>query len=176
MKKSIMLLLTTLACLLSGCFDLSEFDLSEDELNFHKEYSSAFSGETGREISEKILNFISDRDVEGLKNMFSVIITAQPDFEEQIQEAFEFFDGVIISHGYIGGGSGHSGTRRLHVSPFIKDVKTDTEKTYHVQFNMLIIHTEHPDRVGISQLRIIDENGEEYVVGDFFLVNLERRR
>lgn len=49
-------------------------------------------------ISKEILDAISKDDKEGLKDVFCDIIIDSSDFNEEIQEAFDFFEGEVISY------------------------------------------------------------------------------
>ncbi|MCL2633694.1 MAG: DUF5104 domain-containing protein [Oscillospiraceae bacterium] len=79
----------------------------------------------GKKSSTKLLNYLNDRDFDGLKSMFCETIQSLDDFDEQIQNAFDFFEGSITSFYSIKGINHCSGGSKrydgeytdVHISP-----------------------------------------------------------
>ena len=47
---------------------------------------------------EQILDYLSSNDSEGLKDLFCETVSSESDFDNQLSEALEFFDGSVISY------------------------------------------------------------------------------
>ncbi|MCL2108338.1 MAG: DUF5104 domain-containing protein [Oscillospiraceae bacterium] len=118
-------------------------------------------------ISE-VLHCIRNKDVEALKSKFCPIISNMSGIDEQIQELFDFIDGDIISFSADRTNS-RSGYDRTWYSYFtrVREVKTNTGKTYQLRFFHELKNDGYDDRLGISELRLRNQDGEEFIVGDF---------
>jgi hypothetical protein len=189
MKKAI-LFFTTFGLLFfasgfSGCGDDVYVWTSDESYN---DANNSYDNKS-KEFSLKLLSYISDKNENGLKSMFSVIIVAEQDFEKQVQGAFEFFEGEIIDCDSITGLIGSSGEKRqdgrivdYNITPQIKNIQTDIGKTYSIRYCAYLIAIDYvvdgkiikmEDRLGISEIIIEDDDGNEFVIGDFYLVNPE---
>jgi len=132
-------------------------------------YSSATAD---KKRSEELLQYLSDKDVEGLKGMFCSKIAKGVTFEDEIEAAMEFFKGKVKSHDpMIGGGNSSAIERgriiRYEIRPLIRNIETDAGKMYEIKFYSYHIHVEQEDVVGISLLTIKDtETDEIYQVGE----------
>jgi len=97
--------------------------------------------------------------------MFCKTIADSHDLDEEIQKAFNVIDGKIISYdepyGNTGGGTIKYG-ERIDQSFLgnIKNIKTDTNKIYFIYFNSYNINKNNLNLVGVTEIRIFDENVE----------------
>ena len=139
--------------------------------------------EEGNKRVKEIIGYLESNDAEGLKSLFCEKIQSSKDLDEQIQAALDFFEGEMISYdskGILvnsGKASGYGNGRRYsyyHISPRVKYIQTTAEKVYEIGFNADIINVDQPDRIGISELRIKDEDDNKCVIGDFYLANHEK--
>lgn len=124
------------------------------------------------------MDYLSNQDSVGLKSMFCKTIISTDNFDEEIQQALNFFDGAVTSHGSIVGGIGgrvtESGKTIMYdISPHIKDIETDSGKLYDIRFYCWLVNVDYPDKIGFSKLQIISSDGDECIIGDFYLVNPE---
>lgn len=56
-----------------------------------KNMTTVLYGSLGDKEIEEVLDYLSNNDAEGLKSMFCEIIKSSTNFDEQIQEALDFF-------------------------------------------------------------------------------------
>ena len=157
MKRMILILLFAVMCLsLTSC-------TIETKENVVDRYSN------------EVLRCFDERDAEGLKEMLCPKITQMYDIDEQIETAMNFYVGSNSSHGSITGGEGEGvdeGVKIYHrISPRIQDITTDSGNSYEIKFYMYIVCEENQEKVGISEITITNEYGEECVIGDYYLVN-----
>lgn len=134
-----------------------------------------------RDMSETIIECFINKDIETLKSMFCPIILSLDDIDEQIQGAFDFIDGEIISYDiprvHAMHKQNHEGITTLHyIRPNIRNIESNLGKTYEIRYYSYLANTENNNRIGLSLLRIISACGkEEYDIGDYYLVNPELR-
>jgi hypothetical protein len=79
-----------------------------------------------------------------------------------------FIDGDIISYS-IPKTDDRQGYEREWYSYFtkIRRVRTDTGKQYQIRIYYELKNEGYDDRIGISELRIENENKDEFIIGDF---------
>lgn len=123
-----------------------------------------------KKIANQVIKCINDKDAEGLKNLFSKNVIQSYDLDKDIEYLFEIFEGKIISYDDFTSGSGSEITNYgkqtfLTIEPWINNVETDVGKVYEIGFFVYVINDEKPEMVGISGLKVIAENGSEYLVG-----------
>lgn len=137
-----------------------------------------YIGADKKECNE-LLNYLSTNNTEGLKSMFCNIISSSEDFDEQIQEAIEFFEGTVISHNSPSISSDESinyGRYKVfYISPVISNILTSTDKTYEIEFYSYLAYAADRNREGISELIIKCNDGTKCVVGDYYTVSPEDR-
>lgn len=95
---------------------------------------------------EQILDYLSSNDSEGLKDLFCETVSSESDFDNQLSEALEFFDGSVVSYDIR---STEANERivdgkqsEIHISPHICDIKTDKDKTYSIRYYSYLINVE----------------------------------
>lgn len=128
-------------------------------------------------ISKEILDAISNDDIEGLKDVFCDTIVTSSDFDEQIQEAFDFFEGEVTSYDISATSSeetlDYGEQKYLDLYSYISDIKTTDGKTYVMCFEDILVSKGEKDSIGVSQITIVNEEEVTFVLGDYYKVNPE---
>ena len=161
MNKIIYIILATILMTFSGC--------NMEHVNPDK---------VSKEHMKQVLDYLSNDDTEGLKDMFCEEIKSSDkiDLDEQLDEAMKFFDGKVESYDdftrpnieKVEGG----GQKEVSIMPSAT-VKTDTGKSYKVRFNAYIVYKEDKEKVGISDIHITTSDEKGLTVGDYDIVNPE---
>ena len=145
------------ACvLLQGCIKEDGGKVEE------KEYETPLM--MARRQGEEIMEYVVNKDKEGLKSMFSEYVSETHDLDKEIDEFFMFIDGEIISYDKPEGdqsGAVYSTKKSEHIKRLegkIKNIKTDKGKTYSVGFSSYYIYNSNKDKVGIDIIGINDED------------------
>ena len=156
MRKIIHLLLVLSLCFLVGC--------STDAINYET---------IGTDMSNKILRCLDENDAESLKALFCEEMQNNIDLAEQIETAFNFFDGEVVSYDNISVGSGESVDSGVltdsHIIPVINGIKTDSEKTYKITFLSYITLAQREQYEGINYIIIREENGDYIMIGEYMM-------
>ncbi len=125
----------------------------------------------GQKIGDEVLRCLGEDDTQGLKDVFCAESQTSKDLENQIQVGMDFFDGKDTSHfdAAVGGGESvrDGETVEQYYGIHYNNLKTDTGKTYTVICDGYFICNEDPDRVGVSEIKIIDEDGNECKIGEW---------
>lgn len=132
--------------------------------------------EMARLQSIDIIKYFENKDIDGLKSMFCNKVQSEHNLDKEIEGAFEFIKGKIISYdepdGTSGGGLIKDGIRvELILRGKITNIKTDKGYVYRVTFSSYGIHESDPDRIGISQLSVFSQNDSRYIIGDYDTAN-----
>jgi hypothetical protein len=73
-------------------------------------------------------------------------VSSESDFDNQLSEALEFFDGSVISYDIRSTGANErivdGKQSEIHISPHICDIKTDKDKTYSIRYYSYLINVE----------------------------------
>ncbi|MCL2634699.1 MAG: DUF5104 domain-containing protein [Oscillospiraceae bacterium] len=126
-----------------------------------------------RAMSEEIMQCFINKDVETLKNMFSpAILTMHDDIDEQIQNAFDFIDGEIISYRIPTAHNMHKqtdgGKATLHtIQPRISNIETVEGKIYRIYYAGQLANAKNEDRVGLTGLRVDFDDGTSCNIGGY---------
>lgn len=134
--------------------------------------------EEPQKYCEEILSCLEKKDEKSLKSMFcQTIIFNSSTLDDEIKNAINFFDGDIISYQnplYPSTESFRDGKLvEYSVSPSIHDIKTSSNNIYNIKFYFKVVSIDNPDKLGISEILITDEDGNECQIGDFYIVNPE---
>lgn len=127
---------------------------------------------TAEAHSDIIVNCIKENDVSTLEEMFCLYIRDNHELDEEIEGAFEFIDGEVVSEGdkhYLDetGGSIENGrVVSSRMQPEIRNLKTDSDKEYTITFNEYLINTENPNYTGKTRITITNEIGLSYTIGE----------
>jgi len=142
------LIIICLSLLLSGCN--SNVQTARQNSNL----------QIAQDVAQEIINTFIERDEEVL---YSLLSQAAKDFEktrEQIQEAFDFIDGEIVSYELpndTGGGGGSKDNGRItsrSITPRINDVLTDAGKIYRISFHYRLINENNRNLEGLDAILI----------------------
>lgn len=132
--------------------------------------SNIFQGKTyyAKQTAEKILQCLDDDDTNGLKNLLSEETQSLSDIDTQIQAAIEFYQGKTVSHGNIGVSDSvrHGDINWVAVYPHIQSIKTSDNKKYDIVFSSFYENTQHSSKIGMYRLKIINDEGNECIVGE----------
>lgn len=122
-------------------------------------------------MSKDLLGYLENDDAVGIKSMLCDITKSSPDTDEEILTALEFFDGKVTSRNREQIGSQESvrkgETVYLSLSSYVGDIETDKNRTYEIKFYAQVVNAENPNKVGISEIIITDEGGNECVIGAY---------
>ena len=140
----------------------------------------------GRDMSVIVVRSFSENDVAGLKDLLCAQTFEIEDIDQQIQEAFDFFEDKIIDCMVTGmfGQEYYDGSRSWHwsvsdretiingepVSIFIDvriyDIKMDNGNEYEIKLYACLLNLDDMVHQGISQIIITDSKGDERTIGE----------
>jgi len=181
MKKNVIYLFIYCFAVATICFSACQ-----EEVDLHKkgddENEDIISSHIESEIiKEKIFDYLNTNDFYGIRNMFCEIVQSTEELDEQIQKVLEFFDGEIISYNKFSSTTNRSRSIRngvvteLDIFTELREIKTNMGKTYEIWFSAYLINLGYASTIGLSELHIRDDTGEERKIGDYYLVNNEWR-
>lgn len=128
------------------------------------------ANEAKLDISQKIVDYFNKKDLDGLKEIFCQKTQGISDIREQIQAAFEFINGNIVSYNHTLEAAGEGQSRekgetvKFDNGWIINDIRTDTDKVYKIFVHMFLLDTDK-NREGVSYLCITDSDGMECLIG-----------
>ena len=116
------------------------------------------------EYAENTMEYLVNKDTEGLKTLFSDMSNENYSLGDEIDRAYDFLGGDIISFGEIeshtGGstfGGGH--TSRQTGTSYIYEVKTDKDE-FEIFIGCVIINDDDISQVGIQNIKIKNSSFE----------------
>lgn len=122
----------------------------------------------GKQQSRIIIESTQKKDTEAIKELFCEQAKRNLDLDSEIKKVFDFIDGNIISYGeprggYSGGRSTEQdGTVEERISGYIDDIKTDTGKTYSINFEGYYMNKYLPETIGVWSISVCDEDVFNY--------------
>ncbi len=140
----------------------------------------------GSDMSNNIVRIFDNRDLQGLKAMFCANTRELADIDQQIQNAFDFFDGKP-TYGKVSdflGKETYNGKHsyKVHVKEHetvkdsqptyatievtIDNIETDTRKIYKIEFDATLISSDDKNTEGISHMIITSDDGSMCVIGN----------
>lgn len=124
--------------------------------------SNSQSREADR-ISQSVIECFVDEDEKELKKLFCEKIAGKYTLDKEIQNAFDYIDGEIISYNVysdpIGGSAWDDGVQtRLDVKPWIREIKTDTGGEYTIAAHGYLVYEKGGEYIGLTYINIRDEN------------------
>ena len=163
-----------LKSLLIFCNTLSIVFLSCCSSNQDRSLSSIMS--TAGDTNRKVLEYIEHHDEENLKNLLSPKLLETDDkVDEEITNALNAFSGSIVSRNKTSYGEEGSKTDGAYMQYFVDalnySIKTDADKEYDVICSLVIVYDSDPERVGVAEIVIRDNEGNSFQIGDFYSVN-----
>lgn len=120
------------------------------------------------EIAQELAACFNDKDTSALKEMLCERSQDLDDIDEQIQDAFDFIDGNIISFdenvtGSEGKSNRYGTTTELDRFFSIDDIVTDTKQEYSIYVSENLIYLNDPKREGITQIIIENESDDSKI-------------
>ena len=123
----------------------------------------------------QIMELFSNNYTDGIKAMFCTAVSGSDGFEDDLREAVEFFEGEVSSYDIKAIGSDEKSEKGrqvyVHISPKIRDIKTNSGKTYKLSYYSYLVDSEHEEFVGISEIVIENDDGSSFTLGDYQLVD-----
>lgn len=116
-----------------------------------------------REVSEKIIRCINDKDVESMEDLFSPYAKKSEDLKDNIEELFKHVKGKIVSYeidyngemGEIDNGKWKKQTAETE----LEKIKTDREKEYFIRIHEYLVYSEDEEKEGIYFIALTDGEG-----------------
>ncbi len=118
------------------------------------------------ELSAEIVRCFDEKDVEGLKALFCTNEkNGNPELVSEIEYAFSLYEGKSQSF-YVTEKSWAGGRRNgeyddKHFTPEIKEIITDTGRTYSIGYLLYTVYDYDSSKIGINAIGLKDETGEE---------------
>ena len=134
------------------------------------------------QINDSVKNCIEYKKTEELKEVFcEKLLDNYNNLDEDIERFYEFVEGDIVSFGktmYGELGSKRDGEyTQYSFSHHIRKVISSTGKEYRMIIYSISVWKDEPERVGVSEIDIIDEETDkECSIGDYYIVNPESKR
>lgn len=131
-----------------------------------------------KDTAGKVMEYIANEDADSLFNMFSPYIKENRKDEtmNEIEKAFEYIDGEIVSYEYRGEGGGGKSKRDGKIVlyrcyPEFGEVITDTGTEYIVSITHYHIWDEKPEWEGVGKIVIYEEDDVEcgIVIGQNYI-------
>ena len=123
---------------------------------FHKGHRKEYKTPTrqAEELQTKIMDCFVNKDKETLKGFFSKYTLEQcPEIEEQIEEAFTFLDGSIVSYD-APNGSASGGFDNKSYSAYTQHILTDKGTEYRIMFSGRLTWLEDENKVGVLYIKV----------------------
>lgn len=138
----------------------------------------------GRDMSNKVIKALSEKDIDGLKSIICAKTLEIVDIDAQIQEGLSFFEGKATRGKVKGKNIVYDGKHdyrtsvsedeivknnkptRTSITVFNQNIETDANKIYKIDFNAYILYTGDESRKGISQIILTSDDGRKQVIGE----------
>lgn len=116
-----------------------------------------------KEVSEKIIRYINDKDIESMEDLFSPYAKKSKDLKDNIEELFDCVDGKIVSYeiDYNGEtGEIDNGKWKIQTAETeLEKIKTDEDKEYFIRIHEHLVYSEDEEKEGIYFIALTDEEG-----------------
>ena len=127
-----------------------------------KEHSVNEDNDYINNVSMEIICCFDEKDIDGLKSMFSLNSQNNFDLDIEIENAFNKYDGKSISYTLSNiswaGGKDNGKWIDRHFNPKIKNICTDKGMSYNIGFYLYEYDT---SRIGIGAISLQDSEGNE---------------
>ena len=123
--------------------------------------------------SIEILRCFDEKDTEGLRSFFCQHSQDTDSINDEIEAAFEFYEGKSVSFefAYNGGVAGKWRDGKAvdeHITPEIRSIVTDTDNKYLIFYHEYLTYTADEKCVGVTYMLIFNEETDEKLqIGDF---------
>lgn len=156
---------------------------TDDDRRFEIGYSWPDHYTEGRKLSIDIVNALGDGDADELKDVMCEKVLEQSDIDEQINSAFEFFDGKALMGKVEGSKLNYDGKHdfktkvsddeiidghepvRTSIYAYCDNIETNADRIYELEFYAELFNDDEEEYEGVSQITIFDENGNKVVIG-----------
>ncbi|WP_124100727.1 DUF5104 domain-containing protein [Ruminococcus sp. Marseille-P6503] len=143
------LLMATVTISLSGCVS--------DKIN-SEEYKSP--GDLAKERQAEIMECFINKDAETIKSFFSeYVIETYPDIDTQIDKAFNFLDGEIVSYDEPFSSASGSKDRKAYGAD-TRNIITDKGTEYKISFKGWLTNSKETNKIGVICIKVIDMTDE----------------
>lgn len=123
-------------------------------------------GNLAKEHQTEIMECFINKDGETLKGFFSeYVLENHPDIDKQIEVAFDFLDGEIVSYDEPFSGEAGSLEKKSYGAK-TRNIITDKGTEYTIGFKGWYAYDKEPDKVGITVITITNETMEEQAKKD----------
>jgi hypothetical protein len=125
-----------------------------------------------KDLAQEIMDAFTEKDEEALFSLFSQELQEYPLAREQIQEAFNFIDGEIISYelpAFAEGGGKVIEEGKImseNIAPIIYDIETDSGKRYQILFQYFIIFEYDKNREGLVLVSVFEVDENDKIIED----------
>lgn len=145
LKKICIVIISVTTLLLTGCnFDGEEYKTPSQQ---------------AEELQSDIIECFINKDKETLKSYYSkYVIENYTNIDTQIDEAFDFIDGEIVSYDEPFP-SECGGMEKKSYGAQTQNIITDKGTEYKISFEGWLTNEEEPEKVGVSYIRVIDMTG-----------------
>ena len=104
------------------------------------------------------MEYLINKDTKGLETLFSDMSNEKIDLDTEIEKAYDFLDGDIISFGEIKSHTGAASLEggdytRLTGSSYIYQIKTEKDE-FKIYIGCVIINEEDSSQIGIHNIKI----------------------
>ena len=139
--QAFVLLITAITVTLTGCSGAKGYK-TPDQLAVERQ--------------TEIMECFISKDAETIKSFFSeYVIETYPDIDTQIDEAFNFLDGEIVSYDEPSSRASGSSERKSY-GALTMNIITDKETKYVVDFMGQLTNDENPERIGVRCITVIN--------------------
>ncbi len=126
-----------------------------------------------KELSEEVVEYINNDDVEGMKELFCEYYQNNFELEEEIEEFFDSIDGKIISYefeysGEIGSIRDGKWTKQSSLID-LDNIKTDSDNEYHIFISEYLVYKEDKMKEGVFDFEL--RNSERKKLHQFIINN-----
>ena len=123
-----------------------------------EEYKSP--GDLAKERQAEIMECFINKDAETIKSFFSeYVIETYPDIDTQIDKAFNFLDGEIISYDEPFSSASGSKDRKAYGAD-TRNIITDKGTEYKISFKGWLTNSKETNKVGVICIKVIDMTDE----------------
>lgn len=140
-RQAFVLLITVITVTLTGCSDAKGYK-TPDQLAVERQ--------------TEIMDCFINKDAETIKSFFSeYVIETYPDIDTQIDKAFNFLDGEIVSYDEPFSSASGSKDRKAYGAD-TRNIITDKGTEYRIIFHGRLTNDKEPQKIGISCITVIN--------------------
>ena len=144
-RQAFVLLITVITVTLTGCSDAKGYK-TPDQLAVERQ--------------TEIMDCFINKDAETIKSFFSeYVIETYPDIDTQIDKAFNFLDGEIISYDEPFSSASGSKDRKAYGAD-TRNIITDKGTEYKISFKGWLTNSKETNKVGVICIKVIDMTDE----------------